>query len=69
MTTVMVPCPFCRHFRQARNGWLFCAAFPDGEGIPQAILQGEHNHRTPFPGDHGIQYEPLEVTEVAERPA
>ncbi len=60
MTTVMVPCPFCRHLIvPARGERARCAAFPDGEGIPDAIVHGEHAHPTPFPGDHGIQFEPL----------
>jgi hypothetical protein len=34
-----------------------CAAFPDG--IPDAIATGEVEHRKPYAGDHGIQFEPL----------
>ena len=33
-----------------------CDAFP--ARIPNAILDGEHDHKTPFPGDHGLLYEP-----------
>lgn len=33
-----------------------CAAFLDG--IPEAILLGEHDHRESYPGDGGIRYEP-----------
>ena len=36
----------------------FCRAFP--EEIPIAIRLGENNHTEPYPGDHGIQFEPIE---------
>ena len=51
-------CNGCRHFRDWRLGERigFCDAFP--KGIPRAIWQGEHDHRTPFPGDQGIRFEP-----------
>lgn len=48
------PCATCVHFhRQDLNGET-CEAFP--QGIPRAIIDGDHQHRTPFPGDHGIHY-------------
>ena len=34
-----------------------CKAFPDG--IPLPIIAGDIGHLEPFPGDNGIQYEPV----------
>ena len=34
-----------------------CRAFPDA--IPWEIRIGQHDHRKPYPGDHGIRFAPL----------
>ena len=36
-----------------------CDAFPDA--IPLPIQRGENKHYAPFPGDHDIQFMPLEA--------
>lgn len=47
-------CLVCRFYRKAQR----CEAFPSR--IPQAILIGKVDHRTRFPGDHGITFLPKE---------
>jgi hypothetical protein len=46
-------CFDCKHLAAGMQ----CPAFPDG--IPIAITSNEHDHHQPFPGDHGIRFEPL----------
>lgn len=54
-------CSFCIHFNESTQGER-CRAFPNG--IPQQILEFEVDHRKPFPGDNGVQFEPIEgITE------
>lgn len=48
----MAPCSNCKHFNCDNPD--VCTAFPGG--IPVVILNGQHKHRTPFPGDNGIQW-------------
>jgi len=42
-----------------------CLAFPDG--IPDEILYGETEHAEPYPGDNGIQFEPVKEPANAQR--
>ena len=51
VTILEISCYSCKHY----NKDLTCKAFPDR--IPIEILKGKHDHRTPFKGDRGIQYE------------
>ena len=46
-------CSFCAHGDE--SGARRCAAFPSG--IPLPIWLGENDHRQPYAGDHGIQFE------------
>jgi hypothetical protein len=55
------PCASCKHFDPSVKGKNVCAAFP--EEIPWDIFKGEHDHRTPYPGDGSIQWQPAEGME------
>lgn len=59
-------CNQCQHLDWSswNHAPMRCAAFP--EGIPPAILQEQHLHKTPYPGDHGISFK--RVTETAKLP-
>jgi hypothetical protein len=57
------PCVGCRFYDQPE--WN-CRAFP--HGIPEEIRRGEHQHREPFPGDGGIQYEPISPEQTIPEP-
>ena len=60
-------CTFCRHWR-LREGRT-CDAFPEPNSIPLTIWRGENNHQAPFPGDHDIQFEPVDADQGARRAA
>lgn len=51
-------CATCRHLRNDGIGRT-CDAFPDG--IPIIIWDGRNDHTKPFPGDHGIQFQRIDV--------
>lgn len=47
-------CTFCRHLDM--DGERTCAAFDE---IPEEIWRGDHDHRAPYPGDGGVQFEEI----------
>jgi len=58
------PCVGCRFYDQPE--WN-CRAFPSG--IPDEIKRGEHDHREPYPGDGGLQFEAIgPALEIPEPP-
>jgi len=46
-------CSFCNH---QRADHYTCDAFPDG--IPEEIWVGRVDHKSPYPGDNGIMFDP-----------
>ncbi len=57
MTQIYPQCMPCKHLRLTRHprGEVHCNAYPDG--IPIEILMNEVDHRYPYAGDNGIQFE------------
>jgi hypothetical protein len=66
MTIGMRPiCVDCVHFRRGGSSkpgvWgLYCDAYPDPPGIPDAILFTQVDHRKPQLGDHGVQFQAID---------
>jgi antitoxin component HigA of HigAB toxin-antitoxin module len=60
-------CSRCKHHIVSKPGELpNCKAFPTQ--IPLSLLRNQHDHRKPYPGDHGIRFEPIEAWWVREWP-
>lgn len=49
-------CQACKHYQPKRGN--YCDAYPDTP-IPREILEMQVDHRNPYPGDQGIQWEPI----------
>lgn len=58
MTMPIIQCAWCKHYyRDRTKPGTHCSAFPDTP-IPNDIIQGRHDHREAYPGDHGVRWEP-----------
>lgn len=62
-------CFRCKHYRRELVASVACDAFPNPIetdwnafpcAIPKEIIDGVFDHIKPYPGDNGIQYEPVE---------
>jgi DNA-binding transcriptional ArsR family regulator len=71
LSSVIPQCTFCKHAwngsRRGEPSRARCDAFPGG--IPDEILWNRVRHDSPYPGDQGIQFEPLENRVASKAPA
>lgn len=58
MTHKAPQCLECKNYNSLDSENLTCIAYPNG--IPDNISTGEHDHKEPFEGDNGVQFEPIE---------
>lgn len=62
----MAGCRECLHFLYGGNlSPMGCKAFPSG--IPLVIQMGNFDHREPYPGDKGMQFEEIDLDQQIKR--
>jgi len=66
MRKIEIPlCLECKHFYKNEYEEFCCKAFP--EGIPDKIIEGKVNHKKPYKGDNGIQFEEKYTVSILKR--
>ena len=55
--SALAPCFNCKWLTNQPTGDVTCKAFPSRG--PELILDGFNDHKKPFKGDNGIQYEKI----------
>lgn len=59
MLSKIVKCETCKYYDIYNDkNYATCKVFP--EGIPPEIFREDVDHKKPYPGDNGIQYEPID---------
>lgn len=60
MTLRHTQCVFCKHYINITKVGQHptCSAFP--KEIPEEVLWNKFDHKNPYPGDNGVQFEEAE---------
>jgi hypothetical protein len=64
MIGIAPQCIDCKYFHKSNKNGMTCDAFV--KGIPVLIVTSVVAHDEPYPGDNGIQFEPIEAAKSAD---